>query len=443
MKFQQLSPYKIISLSFLIVIISGTILLLLPISRAKSITIIDVLFTSTSATCVTGLTVIDIGKDLTIFGQIVILICIQIGGLGLMTFSSLIAVLIGRGLSFKDKTIVVEAFLPFPVKGVHSLIKEIFLYTFLIEFVGAFLLFIRFSEKFHFWESVKLSIFHSISAFCNAGFSLFSNNLMSFRGDLLINITVIALIFLGGIGFFSLRILAEFLIQRTKRERFKIPLHFRIVVLNSILLILAGSILIAILEWDNTLKLYSLKEKIIASVFQAVTPRTAGFNTIDISRLTSATTFLIMILMFIGASPGSTGGGIKTSTFFIIISFLRSRLKGGKSIVFASRNISFEVAYKAFVIFFISLSVVIVSSFLLFIFQKPAKFDSVLFEVFSAFGTVGLSKGLTPFLKTISKVIIIMTMFIGRVGPVTLVYALSEAKEREGISFPEERVMVG
>ncbi len=443
MKPKALPPSKILPLSFLIVIISGTFLLLLPVSTQRSLSFLDTLFTATSATCVTGLTVVDVGKTFTLFGQIIILFCIQIGGLGLMTFSSLIAILVGRSLSFKDRTIVIESFLPFPLKGIQNIIKLIILYTFSIELLGAFLLFLSFSRKFQFWESLKLSIFHSISAFCNAGFSLFSDNLSSFRGDAIVNVTVIMLIFLGGIGFFPLKVMGELIITRIKKERFKIPLHFKIVIFTSLILIFSGALLFAFLEWENTLKGAPLKEKIFASIFQAVTPRTAGFNTVDISKISGATTFLILIFMFIGASPGSTGGGIKTSTFFIVFYQIKSRLMGERAISFASRRIPMDIVSKAFVVFFVSLGIVSLSSFLILFFQKEMRFDLVIFEVFSAFGTVGLSKGITPFLNSISKVIIILTMFIGRVGPVTLVYTLREPKEIEGITYPEEKVMVG
>ncbi len=443
MKQNPLPPSKILPLSFLIVIFSGTILLLLPISAKRSLSFIDALFTASSATCVTGLTVLDVGKTFTLFGQLVILLCIQIGGLGLMTFSSLVAILMGRSLSFKDRTLVIESFLPFPVKGIPNIIKQIILYTFLIELFGAIFLFMSFSRRFDFWESLKLSIFHSVSAFCNAGFSLFSDNLYSFREDILVNITVIFLIFLGGIGFFPIKVITGFIVSKIKKERFKPPLHFKIVILTSFFLILAGALIFSLLEWNNTLKGFSLKGKIIASVFQAVTPRTAGFNTVNISMLASGTTLLIMILMFIGASPGSTGGGIKTSTFFIILYQIRSRLKGERGLSFSSRKIPLDIVNKAFAVFFISIGIVILSSFLILTFEKDAKFDVLIFEVFSAFGTVGLSKGITPFLNSISKVIIILTMFIGRVGPVTLVYTLREPKEIEGITYPEEKVMVG
>lgn len=437
------SPAKLLPLSFLIVILLGTFLLLLPFSTYKSLSFIDTLFTATSATCVTGLTVVDVGKAFTFFGQIVILLCIQIGGLGLMTFSSLIAILMGRSLSFRDRTIVVESFLPFPLKGIPNIIKQIILYTFVIEFLGAILLFISFSKRLTFWDGVKFSVFHSISAFCNAGFSLFSDNLASFRGDALVNLTVIILIFLGGIGFFPLKVILGFLVAKLKKERFKIPLHFKIVFLTSLTLIITGALLFSLLEWNNVLKGIPIKEKILASIFQAVTPRTAGFNTVNISMITSATTFLILILMFIGASPGSTGGGIKTSTFFIVFYQIINRLKGKRGLSFSSRKIPEDTVGKAFLVFFISLGIVSLSSFLIFSFQNNFGFDALLFEVFSAFGTVGLSKGITPFLYPISKVIIIMTMFIGRVGPLTLIYTLRESKEMEGITYPEEKIMVG
>lgn len=437
------SPVKFLPLSFILVILSGTFLLLLPFSTQRSIGFIDTLFTATSATCVTGLTVVDVGKTFTLFGQIVILLCIQIGGLGLMTFSSLIAILMGRSLSFKDRTLVVESFLPFPVKGIPNIIKQIIIYTFAIEILGAIILFIDFSKRFTFWDGVKFSIFHSISAFCNAGFSLFSDNLASFRGDILVNLVIITLIFLGGIGFFPLKVMAGFIIAKIKKERFKIPLHFKIVLTTSLSLIITGALLFLILEWNNVLKGIPIEEKILASIFQAVTPRTAGFNTVDISMIGSATTFLIIILMFIGASPGSTGGGIKTSTFFIVFYQIVNRLKGKRGISFSSRRIPEDTIGKAFLVFFVSLGIVSLSSFLIFAFQKNIGFDSLLFEVFSAFGTVGLSKGITPFLYSTSKVIIIMTMFTGRVGPLTLIYSLREPKEVEGITYPEEKVMVG
>lgn len=443
MRPNHLSPSKVLVLSFIIVIFSGTLLLLLPFSRTKELSFIDTLFTAASATCVTGLTVVDVGKTFTLFGQFVILLCIQIGGLGLMLFSSLIAILMGKGLSFKDRTLVIDTFLPFPVKGISNIVKQIILYTFVIEFGGACLLFVSFSKRFQFWESMKLSVFHSVSAFCNAGFSLFSDNLVSYRGDPIVNLTVIFLIFFGGIGFFSLKVITGFIMANFKKKRFKIPLHFKIVFITSIFLVITGAILFYVLERNDALERLSFKEKILSSLFQAVTPRTAGFNTIDTSIISSGTTLLLMILMFIGASPGSTGGGIKTSTFYIILAYIRGRLKGERSIFAFSRNVPLEIASKAFVIFFLSAGLVIISSFLILALQDDITFDRIVFEVTSAFGTVGLSKGITPFLNSLSKIIIIMTMFAGRVGTVTLVYTLREPKEFEGITYPEERVMVG
>ncbi|MCP2605015.1 TrkH family potassium uptake protein [Candidatus Aminicenantes bacterium AH-873-B07] len=439
-KFQ---PAQVLAISFLVTIFIGTFLLLLPISTNKgNISFIDALFTATSATCVTGLIVVDTPNYFSLFGQIVILTLLQLGGLGIMTFTTLFLLARGKRISIRDRFRVQEDFHHSPV-DVKSLIRDIFIFTFTFEFIGTILLFIRWNKNFPFGKALYISLFHSISAFCNAGFSLFSDSLTQYKDEWLINLVFFFLIICGGLGFLVLREIKNYFFNFKRRKKIKISLHTKLVLIMTLTLILVGACFFFIMENNSALKALSWHGKIFASFFQVITPRTAGFNTIDLTTLNKATILFLIGLMFIGASPGSTGGGVKTTTVGVIFFFLKSKIIGRESVNLFYRTLPQEVITKAFTVVSLALGIIFLSSFALFIVESSVSFENALFEVFSAFGTVGLSLGTTSHLSNLGKVFIIITMYVGRIGPLTLLYALGREKAKGKFEYIEEKVMIG
>ena len=443
-KNKSFSPYMTILLSFVIVTVLGGILLSLPISvnYGKSVKLIDGFFIATSAICVTGLSSIDIGSVYNTFGQIVILILIQLGGLGVITFTSVIIILISKKIGYYTKKIVQEDINIDTTFRIEEYVKKVIFSVILIEFVGAFVLFFEFIKRFNFLKAVYYSLFHSVSAFCNAGFALFSDNLYGFKNSFLINITIPLLIFLGGIGFSTILNCYNVFTKKEKRLTLTTKLSIKI----SIFLIIAGTFAMFILEYSNksTIGNLSFVQKLEASFFQSVSTRTAGFNTISILGLKRSTSLLFIILMFIGASPGSTGGGIKTTTFGLIALGTWATLKNKDGIEYDKRSISWRIYSKAIAILFISLIYTIICVFLLILVERNKNLLDLAFEVYSAFGTVGLSRDLTPSLSDISKFILIVTMFVGRVGPLTITLALSKSNLKKGhYTYPQENILIG
>jgi len=449
-KFKLSSP-QIILLSFLIVILIGTVLLLLPFSTTgENINFIDALFTATSATCVTGLIVHNTGTYFTRIGQMIILLMMQVGGLGIMTFSSIFLILLKQRISIKDRLILQENFgQKTSQKQISVLIRNIVIFTIITETVGALLLYLGFRKDLPPSEALYSSIFHSISAFCNAGFSIYQNSFSKYVDNPLINFTVISLIIIGGLGFFVLTDLQIKFFRKFKRKNVFLTLHTKIVLTTSLILIIVGALLIYLFECTNILAGFNLRT-LFASLFQSVTTRTAGFNTIDIGKLQGTTLFLMIILMFIGASPGSTGGGIKTTTFVVVLYYFFSVITNKQRVVIRKRTIPREVISKSIVIFFISCSILIFFTMLLQLFQSSAysgavaknKFLEYLFEVTSAFCTVGLSTGVTPNLTSLSRLLITVLMYIGRLGPLTIAVAFTQ-KERINIEYPDENILIG
>jgi len=427
-----------------VAILIGTALLLLPPSTvSRRIGLVEALFTATSAVCVTGLVVVDTATYFTKLGQIIILCLIQLGGLGIMTFSTMILLAAGRRISFQDKILVQESFLPAAPKDFRTLIRNVFIMTGLIEMAGAGLLFLRFSQLFPWPQALFDSLFHSIAAFCNAGFSTFSQNLEGFTGDIVVNLTIVGLIILGGLGFLVIQEVFYFSRPAKEKRRFHFSLHSKLALSVTASLIIFSFLLFFWLEKSSGLSNLGWKEKILASLFQVVTPRTAGFNTIDLESLKTASVFLLIGLMFIGASPGSTGGGIKTVTIGVVLAFLRSKIMAREKVNVFYRTIPTECLTRAFTLIFLALSWIGVASFLLLAAQPGAMMKEVLFEVFSAFGTVGLSLGITPELTPLGKIIIVVTMYVGRIGPLSLLAALSRSKSWGQFEYVEETVMIG
>ncbi len=415
----------------------GSVLLVLPLSSIKGISFIDALFTSTSAICVTGLTVLDTGKDFTMFGKIVILVLIQIGGLGIMTFSVLFLLFLRDKMPWNAK-IAIKTTYSEKYFDLKYLIKNIIAVTVMVETVGTLFLFIYFHfHGFAFNNALFIALFHSVSAFCNAGFSLFSNSLIDYQESWYVNLIIMFLIIAGGIGF------TVFLDIRRK----KFSLHSKIALTVTGILILLGTLFILFSEYSNSLAQLDLNGKILVSLFQSVTTRTAGFNTVNLNQFKDFSLIIIMMLMFIGASPGSCGGGVKTTTFTVFLLTLISTARGRDYINIFKRTIPKEIIFKSFAIILISVSTLILGILALAYFDPTPmnRFDflSSTFEAFSALGTVGLSMGYTQKLTMGGKIIIILLMYIGRVGPLTLLLGLRYTSKKHMIKFAEENVMLG
>ena len=437
----NLLPTQILALGFALMILVGTLLLSLPIASAdgQSMGFINALFEATSAVCVTGLTVVNTAYDLSLFGQIVIILLIQMGGLGFMTIAAMVFFLMGKKITLKERLIMQEALNHFSLEGVVRLTKTVISTTFIIEGIGALLLALRFIPMLGWAKGIYYSIFHAISAFCNAGFDLFGNSLMDFTGDIVINFTIMGLIILGGLGF---TVITDIRKNRFNFKRWS--LHTKLVLIGTSILIIGGCVFFFVLEYNDTLKPYKLSTKLLAALFQSVTTRTAGFYTIPQEGLTSASKLLTSILMFIGASPASTGGGVKTTTIVVILLMLMNVAKGKNDVEAFGRRLSVETVYRAVSIFLISIVTLAFITMIISI-VEDVNFIDLLYEAASALGTVGLASFDNAQLKTISKIFIIISMYIGRVGPLTLTVAFArlQLKKKASIRYPEGKVMVG
>jgi len=437
---------------FLFMILWGTFALLLPQSTvAGSIRFIDALFTATSAVCVTGLTVVDTGTTFTLFGQVVILTMIQFGGIGIAFFAILFGFVFSGRINVGQKSLFSSTMTPRAQWNIWGVFRIIFTVTITVELIGAILIAIPMMEvvggdpirAFYF------GLFHSISAFCNAGFSLLPENLMAVKGEPLAIIPVMCLIVIGGLGFFVIDDLLQ--IVRTKR-RHGLTLHTKIVLTTTVFLIVSGAVLIGFFEFGNTFAGESSGLMVMDSLFNSITPRTAGFNTVNMGDMLNPSVFFIIVLMFIGASPASTGGGVKTSTFAVILLLIRSRFRGDDSVSAFKRTIPSETVLQAHIIMALSTALIIIMTILILSFDlagAPEKivgrgiFVSSLFETVSAFGTVGLSMGITPYLSWAGKFFVSVTMFIGRVGPLTMLLAMQKRAGTARFAYSEENLMVG
>ncbi len=439
----KMDPAKIVVGSFVAVIMLGTLLLTMPLATVdgRGLSVVNAIFTATSATCVTGLIVVDTGRTFTVFGQLVILALIQVGGLGVMTLSTFFLTMVGRRLSLRGKMVVQDALNYYEMSSLLELVRYILIFTLVLELMGTLLLSVPFYHR-EGWRGVYLAFFHAISAFCNAGFSLYSTSLVSYRGDAVVNFTVMGLIVLGGLGFPVLLDLYYRYLRFKGRSR-RLKFQTRLVLIITSLLVVSGAVIIFFFEAPNLLAHLSWKEKFLASLFQAVTPRTAGFNTLNIGGLREVTLFFLMILMFIGASPGGTGGGIKTTTAAIVFYTIRAIIREEKEVNLLGKTVPSQVVSKAFAIFFLSMALLVTSILLLLIFEQSMPLIKLAFEAVSAFGTVGLSTGITSTLSVPSKVLISVVMLAGRVGPLTLVLAMAHRESPPEIRYPEAQVMVG
>ncbi len=432
-----------IVLAFLGIIFIGAILLSMPFSSAsgQATPFLTSLFTATSATCVTGLVLVDTYTHWNMFGELIILVLIQIGGLGFMTMATLFSFILRRKITLSERIVMTNAMNITSISGVVKLTKRVLFGTFFFEGLGALILTIRFMPEFGFLGALRRGIFISISAFCNAGFDILGhetqfNSLVDYATDPVINITIALLIIIGGLGFF---------VWGDLYGRKRLSTHTKLVLITTTALVFGGMFLYFCYEFNNeaTMGSMNIAEKLLASFFQSVTVRTAGFNTIPQGELTDPSLFLTYILMFIGGSPGSTAGGIKTVTIAILILAAFGAIRGKTKFTFSGRNININAVLNAMSIFVIGILCVIGGT-LIMLAVEPFEFNAIVYEVISAFATVGLSFGITPDLSIVSQVVIIALMFLGRVGILTLGFSLFMGNKKEArISYPEGIILIG
>jgi potassium uptake TrkH family protein len=446
----HVGPSGLLVLSFIFIIFAGAGLLLLPEMTVSGISPIDALFTSTSACCVTGLVVVDTSVCFTLKGKTIIMMLIQVGGLNIISFATLFASFYRNSSGIKLQSLIKDMVSTDKLSNTRSLLRKIFLYSIFIELGGAILLFVTWPNEMIFkgiGEKIYFSLFHSVSAFNNAGFGLFTDNLydITIRHAYNLQLVIASLIFLGGIGFIVLEDVfkIENIRERRKIKWKKLQTHSRIALYTSAILIVVGAVVFYLVEYRNTIAGYGLYGSIVSSIFQSVSCRTAGFNTVDFTHLGQPVLILMMFLMFVGASPGSTGGGIKTTTFSVILRSAISTIKGRKNVEIVRHTISSDTISKAYSIALFSISLIFISTFALTITEPDKSFLSLLFEEISAFGTVGLSTGITSTLSYAGKLIIILTMYIGRIGTLTLAFAITKRVVYTKYRYSEINVLVG
>ncbi|MEG0295449.1 MAG: TrkH family potassium uptake protein [Clostridium sp.] len=439
----NLNGVQILSLGFLIAILLGAIILSLPISSAsgEATGFLDSLFTSTSAVCVTGLVTLDTGTYWSTFGQMTIMLLIELGGLGFMSFATLVALILGKKITLRERLVMQEALNTYNLQGLVKMVKYILGFTFAVQFFGALLLSTQFVPRFGLSKGIFYSVFHSISAFCNAGFDLFGNfsSLTGFSSDIVVVMVISALIIIGGLGF------AVWLEIYNYKGSKKMSVHSKLVILMTLLLLVGGTIFMFIFEYNNSATIGGMDfgDKMLNSWFASVSPRTAGFNTVSTGDMTVAGQYLTVLLMFIGGSPGSTAGGLKTATIGIILFTVISVIKGREDTELFKRRFTKGLVYKAFVIFFLAMMLVISVTMILSYTETGIPFADLLYEATSAFATVGLSTGITPGLSSAGKVVLMITMYFGRVGILTVMLAMLRGKKKQGYKYPEGKILIG
>lgn len=439
----KFNPPQILAIGFLGIIILGALLLLLPISTypGQRLSILDALFESTSAVCVTGLVVTDTATTFTMFGEIVLLVLIQTGGLGFMTFGVLVALMIGKKIGLTERLLIQSSLNQFNVSGIVALVKLILISTLIIESIAALLLSLSWSKEMGWGQAIYFGIFHAISAFNNAGFDITGGytSLTKEVGNLPINLIISGLFILGGLGF---TVIID-VIRNRKVRRWS--LHTKLVLILTLVINIVASLLIFYSEYNNpnTLGPLSTGDKIIASYFHGTVPRTAGFNTLDLTALNSESILLTMGLMFIGGSSGSTAGGIKITTFLMLILVAWSFIRQKEDITLLRRRIPKDLVFRALSISVLGIFLVFGAIFLLEISEKHISLMGLAFEAVSAFGTVGLSLGVTPELTAFGKCVIMILMFVGRLGPLTIAFALTDSKRKGNIRYVEEKILIG
>jgi trk system potassium uptake protein TrkH len=443
----KITPTRMIVFGFMILIVIGTLLLNLPVAsrNGQPAGFINAVFTATSAVCVNGLAVLDTGNQWTAFGQTLIALLMQIGGLGIMTMSTLLALILGRRITLRERLLIQESLNQFDLEGLVRLTKSIIIAAFAIEFIGAIMYSIEFIPAYGAFKGVLYGIFHSIAALCNSGFDLIGDyrSFTSYTNNFIININTMLLIVIGGLGFSVWTDTLQAVKDRSIRS---ITLHSKVVLVTTVFLILSGAVFLFILEMGNanTMKHLPFSGKVLASFFHSITSRTAGFSTIDMTGFTSPSKFMLIIMMFIGGSPGSTAGGIKTTTAAILMLTIIAVVKGKEDPVIFERHLPKYLVYRAMAVTAISLGLVVFVTMMLSI-TENADFLTLFFEATSAFSTTGLTLNFTPKLSPIGKLIISITMFAGRVGPLSLVLAFAQraSSNKGNLKYPEDRIMVG
>lgn len=435
------SPVKTIIIFFIALILFGTALLCLPFAKQDNVafSLITCLFTATSAVCVTGLSVVNIGDYFTNFGQIVILLLLQIGGLGYMLVSTSLGLLLGK-MALKDRKIMQELFDISSFNELFKLLKKAVLVVLCIEFVGAVVLTIGFLKDFGLKQAIYYGIFHSVSAFCNAGFSIFTNSLESFSGNPTVLYILITLVVLGGLGFF---VLVDIL-DKVRGKNVKLTFHSKVILWMTAGLILFGFVVFCIGQLAVFVKQGSLSWVINNSIFQAISSRTAGFNTLLMEQMTPFTTMFLIMLMFVGGGPGSTAGGIKITTLALVFVFIRAVIKGQDSYILAKQDIDSDLVRKALLVFILMTVLVVLFISLMLLVEPNLDPVKVIFESVSGFCTVGLSLGITSKLSITGKVLLILAMFVGRIGAITiLVYLVNRKPIVNNIKYPDGKILIG
>ncbi|MBT2756958.1 Ktr system potassium transporter B [Mesobacillus foraminis] len=437
-----LHPAHILVLGFMALIFIGTCLFMIPAATRDRhhLSLIDALFEATSAVCVTGLAVVDTGTTFTLFGQIILLILIQLGGWGFITSGILMFIILGKKIGLKQRLLLQESLNTFSLQGIIKLVQRVIIITLIVEAIGAIVLSIRWSQEMGWGRAIYYGIFHSISAFNNAGFGLESDSLSKWVGDPTVNIVITALFILGGIGFYVVADVFE------KRNFRKLSLHTKVTLFFTVVINVFSTVIIFGLEYNNpaTLGELDLSDKWWAAYFQGVVPRTAGFNSIDIGQMTLSSQVYMMGLMFIGAASGSTAGGIKVTTFALLLLALAAVITNREDINIFERRVPSSLVSRALSIAVSGVIFIFVIFFLLTITEKGAEMSEIAFETVSAFGTVGMSAGLTMDLTPIGKILITIMMFIGRLGPLTMAFALAiHSKKKAKIRYAEEKILLG
>lgn len=440
----KLTQTQMIVVGFMLIILTGSLLLMLPwASRSHEVTpFLDTLFTATSASCVTGLVVVDTWSHWSMFGQVIILILIQVGGMGFMTLGVFMAILLRRRIGLKTRGVLQESINSLQIGGIVKLAKKIIQGTVFFESVGALILMYRFIPKVGMVRGIWYGIFHSVSAFCNAGFDLMGyvepyQSLCGYAGDWLVNLTIMSLIVIGGIGFFVWDDIAT---KKLKVHRY--TLHTKLVLMTTLALIIGGALFFFFTEQSNVLRNMPFAERIWASFFQSVTARTAGFNTVDTGALTEGSKFVTILLMFVGGSPGSTAGGIKTTTLIVLLVCVRSNMRQEKGYNILDRRLDEEAVRKACTVMCTNLLLMLTATIVMLVLQ-PFALTDVLFETASAIGTVGMTTGITRSICSVSKAVLIFLMYCGRIGSLTFALSLRGNKHEPAVKQPVEQVMIG
>ena len=450
-KSQAARPQGILVAAFLAAILVGTLLLWLPAASASGTPVpLDVaFFTATSATCVTGLSVVDIGSVFSTFGQVVILSLIQIGGVGIMTVGTFLLIMLGRRLSVRSESVLATSIGEEQSTGLLTLLKHTITFALVIEGLGtAVLAWRHWTTGCPPWRAIGLGGFHAVSAFCNAGFSPLPDSLISLRHDGVYLATIILLITLGGIGFLVLHNVTQFRFwMRDRLRRGRVTAHSRMVLQTSLGLVLLGMLLFGAMEWSRAFAGLTVREKFLGTLFHSVSSRTAGFNAVPMGDFSEPSRVLTMALMFIGGSPGSTAGGIKTTTFLVLVLTIIAMIRGSPATRYGVRAIPETIVRESIVIFLLGIGLVTTIFTLLLLTENPPTGGNaalpLLFETVSAFGTAGLSLDVTPQLSLAGRLLIVLAMFIGRLGPLTMVLIVGTADRSDHIHFPEEEVVVG